>query len=187
MNGLVVSGLVVMKRIFLIFCALVCSVGVWSMPHGKSGKVAWSYNTETQTLYITGTGEVSESMWARKGDARYVRGKDKWPVKNVQIAEGITSIADHVFENCNVEEFTIPVSLEEGHLGFKNIAIDRLYYKGSLEQWITNRVAERCLIRTRRVSRVFVRGMELTGRIVLPQSVTHLPAYSFSYKNISER
>ena len=188
-----------MKRTLLIFIIALYSLSGMSAPHGKFGKnLAWHYDVKTQTLYVTGTGELPYCIWGEKTKnhpiegKRYsfktpylIRGKWKWEVKNVCLSEGITSIGEDVFRSCDIEDFTMPASLESGRYAFYYCSIDRLHYKGTLEQWLNGRIAERCLQSTRRVDRVFVGEQELGGKIAIPHTVSHIPAYALSYKVIT--
>ena len=190
-----------MKKLIFISSLLTLCLFSWSAPHGKFGKtLKWRYDTESQTLYVTGTGELPYPIWAKKiykdyysskeppytlGDAQLVKGKTQWKVKNVVLSEGITSVADKVFKNCTFDEFTMPVSLEKID-GTSSITIGKLHYNGSLEQWLNLQVADKCLHGAYRVSKVFVAGKDLDGSIVIPQSVTHLPAYAFYHREITE-
>lgn len=190
-----------MKKLLLIPCLLLLTLSLWSAPHGKYGKaITWRFDTKSQTLYVTGTGELPYPVWAKKnyknyynshelpytfGDPQRVKGKAKWEVKNVVLSEGITSVAANVFNNCTFDEFTMPASLE--NIGGKSwVTIRKLYYKGSLEQWLNLQVADKCLHGAYRVGKVFVAGKDLDGVVVIPQSVTHLPAYAFNNREITE-
>ena len=176
-----------MKRVLLTIIIVLFSLCGLCAPHGKYGKnLAWHYDVATQTLYVTGTGELPCPIWGKKKkyDPGHIRGKKSRVVKNVCLSEGITSIGKDVFRDCTIEDFTMPASLESGN-AFYGCSIERLHYKGTLEQWLNGRIAERCLQRTRRVDRVFVGGKELAGKIAIPHTVTHIPAYALSYKVIT--
>ena len=71
---------------------------------GTSGDVTWTL-TEDGTLTISGTGEMAEcdpAPW----DA------NKNVITSIVIEEGVTTIADHAFEECeNVESVSIPASV----------------------------------------------------------------------------
>ena len=187
-----------MKRALLILTIALYSLSGVCAPHGKFGKnLSWRYDPKTQTLYVNGTGDLPYCIWGKKDRKKPVDGmpysfvypdriRGKWgvDVKNVCLSEGITSIGRDVFRFCHIEDFTMPASMEYAH-AFYGCGIERLHYNGTMEQWLNGRIAERCLRNTNRVDRVFVDGQELGGHIVIPSTVSHIPAYALSYKEIS--
>ena len=75
------------------------------------GNVTWHLNTDSGVMTISGSGdmrdlEYSESLW----------GEESAHIKTVIVEEGVTSIGDFAFQNCNTENLTavqLPESLKE--------------------------------------------------------------------------
>lgn len=76
------------------------SVGLHIPTKGQKDKIYWTYDSESKTLTITGTGEMSfPEYWAAGGDG----GSDS-DIKKLVIGSGITSVSNYAFAGCSALE-----------------------------------------------------------------------------------
>ncbi len=102
---------------------------------GKCGQdVYWAMNNDG-TLYIYGNGD----MWSY---LRYGPWGESKKIKNIVIANGVTSIGWRAFRGCsNVENIIIPGSVSYiGYAAFActlsgNVIIKNVHYRGTKKQW----------------------------------------------------
>jgi uncharacterized repeat protein (TIGR02543 family) len=114
MKNVVNRALVAKKKIFLLaFVAFFSSIytNVWGTiyTHNYSGgtNIQGSYNTETKTLTITGTGAISNCL---SGNNYY--SSNNTNVKTVIVSEGITGIGQYVFSSyTNLKTIKFPSTL----------------------------------------------------------------------------
>ncbi|MBR6277436.1 MAG: leucine-rich repeat domain-containing protein [Bacteroidales bacterium] len=129
---------------------------------GTCGENAtWTYNSQTQTLTISGTGEMDD----------YSSSSIPWKnikanIKNVVINEGITSIGEHAFHGCeNLTTITIPNSVT-------SIGSSAFYYCTSLTSvTIPNSVTA--------IGEGAFACCESLASITIPNNVTSIEGYTF--------
>lgn len=101
--------------LFLV-CALLSQTASASVVGGKFGlnnNLTWSYNTDTKTLTISGTGAVLEE------NSHWVWGSAPWSehaadITKVVINSGVTQIGDYSFYECSkLKTISIPSSVTE--------------------------------------------------------------------------
>ena len=107
------------KRLFMTTVALLLSM-LWSISlwaEIKEGtfdgtNISWTYDTESGTVTINGTGEIPELDGAegRPQSPWYL----DWNVKKAVVGEGITRIGNQTFSGClNLTEVSFPSTLKE--------------------------------------------------------------------------
>ena len=86
----------------LLFAVVLCFNASALEPTGKCGdNVTWSFDSETGTLTISGTGDMAD--YYDNSPFKY-----KYEIDNVIIENGVTSIGKSVFSDCiNIESVTI--------------------------------------------------------------------------------
>jgi hypothetical protein len=91
-----------MKKLMFLLMMICLSANSWAQTSGNCGKanatdVTWSYNTDTKTLTISGTGDMAD----------FTSGAAPWnaylsSITSVVIESGVTSIGNYAFKNCSV-------------------------------------------------------------------------------------
>ena len=82
--------------------------------------VTWSYDEETNTLHIAGTGDMSDYSSSAFSPFRDTGILEKEGI-NVTIDEGVTSIGAHTLERMQMSEIQIPESVKKiGDYAFSN-------------------------------------------------------------------
>ena len=100
----------------LLFAVVLCFNASALEPTGKCGdNVTWSFDSETGTLTISGTGDMAD--YYDNSPFKY-----KYEIDNVIIENGVTSIGKSVFSDCiNIESVTIGkdvTTIEDEAFGF---------------------------------------------------------------------
>ncbi len=91
--------------------------GSSSDPRGKTGDCAWTYNTTTKTLTISGTGSMGGygTSYDNVNGWYYTSapwGKYYAEIENVVIESGVTSVGSYDFYGCgNISSLTLPSTL----------------------------------------------------------------------------
>lgn len=107
-----------MKRIFarcfllmLCACLLACAIPATAANEtsGKCGdNVTWSFDEQTRTLTISGTGEMNNDPFGHEMRWAHLYNK----IRYIVIEDGITAICDYAFEgSTELKEVTIPESV----------------------------------------------------------------------------
>ena len=95
------------QKLLLLFALVMSSMGVWATPayvNGSSGPM-WEYNSSTNTLTISGTGDLT-LPGSSYYDAPWYHSRTN--IKNVVVGDGITSIGDEALSYLyNATSFTI--------------------------------------------------------------------------------
>ena len=89
------------KKILSVFLAFVLTVSLMAFPadaatSGTFGNLSWSYNSNTCTLTITGTGEWPDYYENGIPPWRYY-GSSCYPIDHVVVGEGITRNGSNAF------------------------------------------------------------------------------------------
>lgn len=92
--------------------------------YGSNGSIVWRLNTKTGALIISGTGAMPSIL--------FQNGTPFWnntSIKSAVISEGITNIADYLFNGCsNLAEISIPSTVTSiGSTSFKLCPIESIY------------------------------------------------------------
>lgn len=107
-----------MKKTFTLLLALVAGVAmlnaeVYSGNCGAEGyNLTWSFNTESSTLTISGTGRMAD--YTQTDGVKYSYAP--WSVhmdgiRKIVVSEGVTYIGDYAFQSCEVDSLIIPTSI----------------------------------------------------------------------------
>ena len=97
---------------------------------------SWYFDTENNTLYITGTGEMKDYVYPSVAPWSAL-----WSiVERIIIREGVTSISPRAFANFNVREIRFPSTLRSiGDGSFDGcIKIRSIYFKGNAQSFETS-------------------------------------------------
>ena len=120
------QALVVRKRkILALFFFLIAYVGLsWAATSGSCGKnLTWEFNTETNTLIITGTGAMADYTSSHTDNPQTAPWWSDWSyyrITSISLPEGLTHIGEYAFWQCvKVQSVTLPSSLKTiGENGF---------------------------------------------------------------------
>ena len=106
-----------MKRwmsLILSFCMLFSMLPVWTLPiyatySGSCGdNLTWSFDSETGTLTISGTGSMQEYEYQR--DTPWYSFRDD--IISIAVTEGVTTLSSGIFKRCdNLISVTLPEGL----------------------------------------------------------------------------
>ena len=133
------------------------------------------------SLTITGTGKMKSygnvSNLAPWTDYRQ-------NVKKVYVGEGVTSIGGEAFyEFTKLEEIHIPETIEEVEAdAFYHSSYKLNIYIPNLETWMNIKSVKRSVDMWGRFN-LYINNV-LTENIVIPEDITEIPDYAFSYSNI---
>ena len=103
-----------MKTLFTLIVAICATTLAWADDSGSCGEnVTYSFVSSTGTLTISGTGAMKDYNYTSVPWYYY-------PIKNVVINNGVTSIGEYAFEGCTgLTSITIPNSVTSiGDLAF---------------------------------------------------------------------
>lgn len=102
------------------------------------------------------------------------------------IPDTVTSIPSCAFYRCsNIESVTVPVSVTTiGAHAYTGCNIATINYLGTIENWCNASLLELRFCGTSNRT-LIIDGNELTGELVIPDSVTYIPLYAFYNTNIT--
>ena len=93
--------------VFLCICLFACTIPAMAANEtsGKCGEnVTWSFDEQTQTLTISGTGEMNNDTFS--SEMRWAHLYNK--IRYIVIEDGITTICDYAFDgSTELKEVTI--------------------------------------------------------------------------------
>ena len=100
-------------------------------------------------------------------------------LKDLEIPNGITTIEKEAFNGCStIETLTLSKPLcSIGDVAFDNCtALKNIMYSSTLEDWCSIDFGNNALCYS---NKLYINGKEIIGDVVLPNSVTKIPAYTF--------
>ena len=144
-----------------------------------------SYGSSSRTLYINGqeiTGDfvIPEGVTAIPSYAFTYCSS----LTGITIPSSVTSIGRSVFSGCSsLTSITIPSSVTSiGSSAFYDCSsLTSIYYQGDIASWcgisgLYNLMSYGSSSRT-----LYINGQEITGDFVIPEGVTAIPSYAFTY------
>ena len=178
------------KMMALFFCfalfvsmSPITSLAANTIGSGKCGEEAYWKITDDAILRISGKGEVTEHPWIEYDDERYP--SFIYPVKNIIVEEGITSICYDAFDYCS--------SLEEAHLPNSLSEISEWQFTGCTSLtgvWVNNDNPNysndsRGVLLNKDKTELHIFPQGISGEYDIPDTVKRLTIYEFSESKVS--
>ena len=145
---------------------------------GNCGEnVTWSFDSETGTLTISGTGAMADYEWGTS--PFHVN-----DVKDVIIESGVTSIGSCVFYDCrSITSVTIGNSVTSiGSFAFKDCSNIEKVYITDIEAWcnisFSSYLLDYCTTPLFYGADIYLNG-ELLTEVVIPDTITRIGKYAF--------
>ena len=177
----------------IVLTALLCCLSVTAFADDSASgtcgdNVTWALNSKG-LLTISGTGKMSSAPWRDQFDPNVI--------KAIVIEDGVTTIASHAFRDCTaVTELVIPDSVTTvGYWSLMGLSLDKLViptslvnydtlsmnchtvdlYISDLELFIQSCKSDASLS----FDNLYLNNEQIT-HLVIPDSVTYIPASSFA-------